>query len=93
MSFSCPDCSFTTKYKCSLERHKETCKGDSYPKVYFCDVCGAYSTKNKTQFEKHQQSRNCKHKAEEYTSLREEIRQLKAEIKAINYAIKPLIYG
>jgi hypothetical protein len=91
MAFSCPDCSFTTKYKCSLERHKETCKKGALPKVYSCDVCGCYATKNKTHFENHQTSRNCKKKSEEYSSLREEIDVIKKQLAAIKVTLRPFM--
>lgn len=67
MSFSCSTCSFTTKYKCSLERHSETCKGGR-PTIYSCDKCG-YITKNKTNFERHQTTELCKRKSQQELSF------------------------
>jgi hypothetical protein len=61
--------------------------------VYSCDVCGCYATKNKTHFESHQKSKNCKKKADEYRSLREEIDAIKKQLVSIEITIRPLTYG
>ncbi len=92
MSFNCPSCSFTTKYKCSLDRHVPKCKGDSHKKSYFCEVCGGYSTRNKTHFDKHQQSSICKKYAEVFNTHEKRIAQLERIVKAHENILKPLIY-
>ena len=78
MSFSCSTCSYTTKHKCNLERHVETCKGGRST-LYSCDKCG-YFTKNKPHFERHQSTELCKRKSQQELSLLQRFSKMEKKV-------------
>ena len=84
MSFSCPKCSFTTKYKGNLERHISKCQGETArPLVYVCKDC-LYSTDNRCNLERHQQTDICKKRAGGQKSVEQRLTDLENCMLKIN---------
>ena len=84
MTFSCPSCSFTTKYKGNFGRHSSKCSGEPLVQpVFLCKKC-MYSTESRSNFERHQNSDICHRKASTEKSLRQEIDELKKYVYKMN---------